>query len=139
MGDTIGYAWQRELLATQLQAQMTNGRKSFWPSRKPCLKKRQLPTALPPRTYSCKRTPNIAGFCMFSSKNLRILLEVFGFMIRSDCSGFRRGNPPTDPKASGSVGNNPPLTIRVVSSGGFWFEFWRVARVGRVSGFGGQS
>lgn len=52
MGDTIGYASQRELLATQLQAQMTNGRKSFWLSRKPCLKKRLLTTALPPRTDS---------------------------------------------------------------------------------------
>ena len=29
------------------------------------------------------RTPNIAGFGKFSSKNLRILLEVFAFMIGS--------------------------------------------------------
>ena len=45
-------------------------------------------------------TPNIARFCMFSSKNVRILLEVSGIMIRLGCSGFRRGSPPTDPKAT---------------------------------------
>ena len=40
---------------------------------------------------------------MFLSKNLRISLEVFGFMIGSGCSGFGRGKPPTNPKASGFV------------------------------------
>ena len=56
---------------------------------------------------------NIAGFCMFSSKNLRISPEVSGFMIGSGCSSFGRGKPPTDPKASGFVGGDPPLTVEV--------------------------
>ena len=56
---------------------------------------------------------NIAGFCMFSSKNLRISPEVAGFMIGSGCSGFGRGKPPTDPKASGFVGDEPPPTVEV--------------------------
>lgn len=50
---------------------------------------------------------------MFSSKNLRISPEVSGFMIGSGCSSFRRGKPPTDPKASGFVGGNPPPTVEV--------------------------
>ena len=56
---------------------------------------------------------NIAGFCMFSSKNLRISSEVSGFMIGLVCSGFGRGKSPIDPKASGFVGGNPPPTIGV--------------------------
>ena len=56
---------------------------------------------------------NIAGFCMFSLKNLRILPEVSGFMIGSGCSGFGRGNLPTEPKASGFVGGGPPPTVGV--------------------------
>ena len=56
---------------------------------------------------------NIAGFCMFSSKNLRISPEVSGFMIGSGCLSFGRGKPPTDPKASGFVGGDPPLTVEV--------------------------
>ena len=50
---------------------------------------------------------------MFSSKNLRISPEVSGFMIGSSCLGFGRGKPPIDLKASGSVGGNPPPTVRV--------------------------
>ena len=46
---------------------------------------------------------NIAEFCMFSLKNLRISLEVSGFMIGLVCSGFGRGKSPIDPKASGFV------------------------------------
>ena len=57
---------------------------------------------------------NIAGFCMFSSKNLRILLEVSGFMIGSGCSDFGRGKPPTDPKASVFMGSDPPPTVGVL-------------------------
>ena len=34
-------------------------------------------------------------------------------MIESGCSGFRRGNLPTDLKASGSVGGDPPPTVGV--------------------------
>ena len=34
-------------------------------------------------------------------------------MIGSGCSGFGRGNPPTDPKASGFEGGHPPPTIEV--------------------------
>ena len=68
---------------------------------------------------------NIVEFCMFSSKNLRISLEVSRFMIRSGCSGFGRGKPPTDPKAPSFVGGDPPPTVKVsvwavfdLSSGG---------------------
>ena len=50
---------------------------------------------------------------MFLSKNLRISLEVFGFMIGSGCSSFGRGKSPTDPKASGFVGGELPPIIRV--------------------------
>ena len=50
---------------------------------------------------------------MFSLKNLRISLEVSGFMIGLVCSGFGRGKSPIDPKASGFVGGNPPPTIGV--------------------------
>ena len=56
---------------------------------------------------------SITGFCMFSSKNLRILPEVSAFMIGSGCSNFGRGNPPTDPKALGFVGSGPPPTVGV--------------------------
>nr|POF16039.1 hypothetical protein CFP56_45028 [Quercus suber] len=76
---------------------------------------------------------------MFSSKNLQISPAVFGFMIGSGCSDFGKGNPPTNPKASSSVGGDPPPTVRVVSSCGFRFEFRRVAQVGQVSRLGGQS
>ena len=56
---------------------------------------------------------NIVEFCMFSSKNLRISPEVSRFMIGSGCSGFGRGKPPTDPKASSFVGGDPPPTVGV--------------------------
>uniref|UniRef100_A0A7N2N057 Uncharacterized protein n=1 Tax=Quercus lobata TaxID=97700 RepID=A0A7N2N057_QUELO len=59
----------------------------------------------------CRIASNIAGFCMFLSKNLRISSEVSGFMIGSGCSGFGRGKLPTDPKASGIVGDDPPPII----------------------------
>ena len=58
-------------------------------------------------------TSNIAGFCMFSSKNLRISPEVSGFMIGWDCSGFGRGKPPTNPKASSFMGGELPPTVEV--------------------------
>ena len=35
-------------------------------------------------------------------------------MIGSGCLGFGRGKLPTDPKASGSVGGDPPPTIEVL-------------------------
>ena len=50
---------------------------------------------------------------MFSLKNLRISPEVSGFMIGSGCSGFGRGKPPTNLKASGFVGSDPPPTVEV--------------------------
>ena len=56
---------------------------------------------------------NIGGFCMFSSKNLRISSKVFGFMIGPGCSGFGRGKPPTDSKVSGFVGGEPPPIVGV--------------------------
>ena len=56
---------------------------------------------------------NIVGFCMFSLKNLRISPEVSRFMIGSGCSGFGRGKPPIDPKASSFVGGDPPSTVGV--------------------------
>ena len=61
----------------------------------------------------CQITSNITEFCMFSSKNLRISPKVSGFMIRSGCSGFGRGKPPTNPKASGFMGNDLPPTVEV--------------------------
>ena len=56
---------------------------------------------------------NIAGFCMFSSKNLRISSEVSKFMIGSGCLSFRRAKPPTDLKALGFVGGDPQPTVKV--------------------------
>ena len=50
---------------------------------------------------------------MFSSKNLRISSKVSGFMIGLGCSGFGRGKLPTDLKASGFVGDDPPPTVGV--------------------------
>ena len=50
---------------------------------------------------------------MFSLKNLRISPEVFGFMIGSGFSGFGRGKPPTNPKVSGFVGDDPPSIVEV--------------------------
>ena len=58
-------------------------------------------------------TSNIAGYCMFSSKNLWISPKVSGFMIGSGCSVFGRGKLPTDLKASGSVGDDPPPNVGV--------------------------
>ena len=73
---------------------------------------------------------NIVGFCMFSSKNLRISLEVSRFMIRSGCSGFGRGKPPTDSKAPSFVGGDPPPTVEV--------SVWAVFD-SSSGGLGGQS
>ena len=56
---------------------------------------------------------NIAEFCMFSSKNLRISLEVSGFMIGSGCSSFGRAKPPINLKALGFMGGDPQPIIRV--------------------------
>ena len=56
---------------------------------------------------------NITGFCMFSSKNLRISPKVSRFIIRSGCSGFRRAKLPTDSKVSGFVGGDPQSTVGV--------------------------
>ena len=50
---------------------------------------------------------------MFSLKNLQISPEVYGFMIGSGYSGFGRGKPPTNLKASGFVGSDPPPTVEV--------------------------
>ena len=62
---------------------------------------------------------NIVGFCMFSSKNLRISPEVSGFMIGSGCSSFGRAKPPTDLKALGFMGGDPQPTVGV----SFWTIF----------------
>ena len=72
---------------------------------------------------------NIVEFCMFSSKNLRISLEVSRFMIGSGCSGFGRGKPPTDSKAPSFVGGDPPPTVEV--------SVWAVFD-SSSSGLGGQ-
>ena len=40
------------------------------------------------------------------------------FMVRSGGSGFWKGNPPTEPKVSGSVGGDPLSTVKLVGSGG---------------------
>ena len=50
---------------------------------------------------------------MFSSKNLQISPKVSRFMIELGCSSFGRGKPPTDPKALGFVGGDPPPTVEV--------------------------
>ena len=56
---------------------------------------------------------NIAGFCMFSSKNLQISPKISWFMIESGCSSFGRAKPPTDLKALGFVGGDPQPTVGV--------------------------
>ena len=73
---------------------------------------------------------NIVEFCMFSSKNLQISPEVSRFMIGSGCSGFGRGKPPTNPKASSFVGGDPPPTVGV--------SVWAVFN-SSSGGLGGQS
>lgn len=55
----------------------------------------------------CRRTPNTASFCKFSSKILRISLEVFDFIHRLGGSSFGGGNLPTDPKVLSSMGGDP--------------------------------
>lgn len=64
-----------------------------------------------------RKTPNTAGFSIFSLKNLRKSLEVFGSMLGSGCSSFGKGNPPIDPKKSVFVGGDPLPTNGVVGSG----------------------
>ena len=44
-------------------------------------------------------------------------LDVVEVMVESGGSSFWGGNPPTDPKGSGSVGGDPPPTIGLVGSG----------------------
>ena len=73
------------------------------------------------------------------ARELQISLEIFGYMLELGCSGFGRGNPPTDPQKSGFVGGNLPPTVEVVGLGGFRFEFRQVAQVSRVPGLVGQS
>lgn len=65
-------------------------------------------------------------------------------MIELGSSGFGElrfwgGNPPIDPKVSGSVGGDLPPTIGVVGSGSYRFGFGRVAQVAWVFRLGGQS
>ena len=52
------------------------------------------------------------------SKNLSISSDFVAFMVKSGGLGFWGGNPPVDPKGSGSVGGNLPPTVGVVGSGG---------------------
>ena len=47
-----------------------------------------------------------------------MLPDVVDLMVGSGGSGFWGGNPPTNPKGSGSVRGNPPPTIGLVGSGG---------------------
>ena len=44
--------------------------------------------------------------------------DVVDLMVGSGGSGFGGGNPPTDPKGSGSVGGDPQPTVELVGSGG---------------------
>ena len=52
------------------------------------------------------------------SKNLSISSDFVAFMNKSGGLGFWGGNPPVDPKGSGSVGGDPPPTVGVVGPGG---------------------
>ena len=52
------------------------------------------------------------------SENLSISPDFVAFMVGSGGLSFWGGNPPVDPKGSGSVGGDPPPTVGVVGSGG---------------------
>ena len=44
-------------------------------------------------------------------------LDFVDFMVGLGGSGFWGGNPPINPKVSGSVGSNPLPTVKLVISG----------------------
>ena len=65
-----------------------------------------------------RKSKNIAGISNFVSEILRMSSDVVDLVVGSGGSGFGGGNPPTEPKGSGSVGGDPQPTVGLVGSGG---------------------
>ena len=65
-----------------------------------------------------RKSKNIAGISHFLSEILRMSPDVVDLVVGSGGSGFGGGNPPTEPKGSGSVGGDPQPTVGLVGSGG---------------------
>ena len=65
-----------------------------------------------------RKSKNIAGISHFLSEILRMSPDVVDLVVESGGSGFGGGNPPTEPKGSGSVGGDPQPTVGLVGSGG---------------------
>ena len=65
-----------------------------------------------------RKSKNIAGISHFLSDILRMLLDAVDLVVGLGGSGFGGGNPPTEPKGSGSVGGDPQPTVGLVGSGG---------------------
>ena len=65
-----------------------------------------------------RKSKNIAGISHFSSDILRMSPDAVDLVVGSGGLGFGGGNPPTEPKGSGSVGGDPQPTVGLVGSGG---------------------
>ena len=65
-----------------------------------------------------RKSKNIAGISNFLSEILRMSPDFVDLVVGSGGSGFGGGNPPTEPKGSGSVGGDPQPTVGLVGSGG---------------------
>ena len=65
-----------------------------------------------------RKSKNIAGISNFLSEILRMSPDVVDLVVGSGGSGFGGGNPPTEPKGSGSVGGDLQPTVGLVGSGG---------------------
>ena len=65
-----------------------------------------------------RKSKNIASISHFLSEILRMSPDVVDLVVGSGGSGFGGGNPPTEPKGSGSVGGDPQPTVGLVGSGG---------------------
>ena len=71
-----------------------------------------------PLLITDRKSKNIAGISNFLSEILRMSPDVVDLVVGSGGSGFGGGNPPTEPKGSGSVGGDPQSTVGLVGSGG---------------------
>ena len=60
----------------------------------------------------------LVGRAKISPEILRMSPDVVDLVVGSGGSGFGGGNPPTEPKGSGSVGGDPQPTVGLVGSGG---------------------
>ena len=65
-----------------------------------------------------RKSKNITGISHFLSDILRMSPDAVDLVVGSDGSSFGGGNPPTEPKGSGSVGGDPQPTVGLVGSGG---------------------